>query len=205
MKRISILLLAWASLARLCFADVPATQPADSPEVKEVRKAILDRDDSAAKLSLEDFRKTYYTETDREAVYCDRVAHDGWEAGRVEQLVRDKWGSKADADFAHFCGFSSREDDQVCHISVDGDHAVVTWDIKAAPPESLIKINGRWLTDMHAMFEKHQKENPNFDAIHFPIARFFSSARADIDAGKYDDADAFMADFKAKLGNPEGN
>jgi hypothetical protein len=205
MKWISSLLVALALMVGPAFAQLPATQPADSPETKEVRQAILDRDDSAAKLSLEEFRKTYYTQTEREAVYCDRLAHDGWEAGKVEQRVRDKWGPKADADFAHFCGFSSREDDAVCHIQVDGDHAVLSWDIKGTAPESLVRINGRWFTDMHAMFEKHQKENPNFDAIHFPIARFFTSARTDIDAGKYDDADAFMADFKAKLGDPQGN
>jgi hypothetical protein len=184
-------------------ADPPATQSAESAEIKEVRRAILDRDDAAPKMSLQDYRKTYFTQNDREAIFCDRQAHDAWEAGRTEEAVREKWGVAADAAFAHQCGFTSPEDDQVCHVKVDGDHAVISWDLKGTEPEELIKVDGQWLTDMHAMFERHLKENPDFDSMRFPIAKLFKDARADIDSGKFDDVDSFLADFKTKMEMPQ--
>jgi hypothetical protein len=184
-------------------ADAPATQPvgspADSPDVKAIRDQLLKWDKEAADMSLEDMRKTYHTENDREAKYLDFVAHETWEACKTEKAVREKWGADADAKFSHSIGMSTFEDDQKADIKIDGDHATVTWSYKESTPLSMIKVDGHWLNDAHAMFEAGLKEDPNIESEKHSQAKLMKQARDDISAGKFDDADAFIADFKTKL------
>ena len=187
-------------------AAAPSTQPADTPEVKEVRQQMLEWDADIAKMSLADFRKTFHTENDREAEYADFLAHDTWEAGKTEQAVRDKWGADADQQFCRLVGFTTREEDAVCAIKVDGNHAVASWDnIKDAKPEKMIKVDGHWLSDVHAMWDDWIAENPNMETDKHPMGKLMKQARDDIADGKFDDADSFVKDLQTKFQAPEGN
>jgi len=197
-----LLLLMAFSAAR---AEPPATQPADSPQEKALREQLLKWDTDAPKMSLEAFRKTFHTENEREAVYTDWLAHEGWECNKTEQLIRDKWGPEADAKFAAFVGFSTLEQDRVCQIKVDGNHATVSWDIKDMKPEQFVKIDGQWYSDVHAMFDDWLKENPTMETDRRSTGKIMRTAREDIDSGKFDDVDSFLADFKTKWENPDGN
>lgn len=196
----------------LAGAVVPATQPAatqpaapDSPEVKAVRDQLLKWDADVATMSLADFRKTFHTENDREAQYTDFLAHEDWEFAKTEQAVRDKWGADADAQFCRVMGGSTdREDDQICHIKVNGDHAVATWDIKDMKPEKFIKVDGQWLEDVHAMWDDWLADDPNMEINRRPLGKLMQQMRADLADGKYDDADAFNKDLQTRL-NQEGN
>jgi hypothetical protein len=180
-------------------AAAPSTRPVDTADVKEVRTQMLAWDTDIAKMSLEDFRKTFHTENDREAEYADFLAHDTWETGKTEQAVRDKWGAEADAQFCRLVGFTSREEDQVCEIKVDGDHAVASWTIKDMKPEKMIKVNGKWLCDVHALWDEWIAENPNMETEKRPLGKVMKDARSDIADGKYDDADSFVKDVQAKI------
>jgi hypothetical protein len=187
-------------------AAVPSTQPADSADVKEVRQQMLEWDADLAKMSLADFRKTFHTENDREAEYADFLAHDTWEAGKTEQAVRDKWGADADQQFCRLVGFTTREEDATCTIKVDGNHAVASWDnIKDMKPEKMIKVDGHWQSDVHAMWDDWIAENPNMETDKNPIGKKMKQARDDIAAGKFDDADSFVGDLKAKMQAPDAN
>jgi hypothetical protein len=187
-------------------ATQPATPPTDSPEAKEVRKQLLQLDADQAKMSLFDYRATFHTENDREAEYADYLAHDSWEGGKTEQAVRDKWGADADAQFCRLVGFTSREEDAVSEIKVDGDHATITWTIKGSTPQKVIKVNGRWLSDVHAMFDDWLAQDPNMESNKRSTIKVMQQARADIDAGKFDDADSFIKDLQQKLAAPaDGN
>jgi hypothetical protein len=208
MRRLSfpILVIAFALSAR---ADMQATQPTilpvDTPEVKAVRDSLLQWDKDEGKMSLEEVRKLYHTDNDREAVYMDWLAHENWEEGKTEQAIRDKWGSAAAAEFAHLQDGSTYEDDQVCDIKVDGDRAVASWNIKDSTPLPMIKVDGKWFVDGHAMFEQGLKDNPNMETDRQSTGKLMKSARDDIEQGKFDDADSFLADFKKKLTSPDGN
>jgi hypothetical protein len=190
-------------------ADVPATQPTtkpvDTPEVKVVRDTLLQWDKDEGKMSLEQVRKLYHTDNDREAVYMDWLAHENWEEGKTEQAIRDKWGNAAAAQFAHLQDGSTFEDDQVCDIKVDDDRAVATWNIKDFTPLPMIRVDGKWLVDGHAMFEQGLKGNPKMETDRQSTGKLMKSARDDIEQGKFDDADSFLADFKKKLGEPNEN
>jgi hypothetical protein len=202
-------LLCFAFALNLCALAVhadeqPTTQSADLPAVKEVRDKIVEWDKTYPTMSLEDVRKTFHTENDREAKYYDWMAHETWEGSKTEKAVRDKWGSDADAKYMHPQGGSTIEDDQVCTIKVDGDHAVASWKIENSQPLSMIKIDGHWLVDGHTMFEQGIKDNPNMDENTPSTARLMKKAREDIEAGKFDDADSFIADFQKNAGTPPG-
>ena len=205
-RHAGLLILGFALLVSSAYADEPATQPttqpADTAEVKVVRQQLLAWDNDIPKMSLEECRKTFYTQNDREAVYSDWAAHEGWEANKTEQAVRDKWGPEADAKFAHLIGYTSREDDAVCHIQVDGDHATISWDLKDMTPQKLIKVDGKWLNDMHAEFQDQLKLDPNMETDRRDTAKLMTQAREDIASGKFDDADSFIADFKNKFESP---
>jgi hypothetical protein len=195
-----------ATMVSVAHAEVSATQPttrlADSPQVQAVREQLLAWDRDYPKMSLEECRKTYYTQSDREAVYCDWEAHESWEANKTEQAVRDKWGPEADAKFAHIIGYTSREDDAVCHIQVEGDHAIISWDMKDMTPEKLVRVDGHWLIDMHSLFADRLKDDPNTETNRYSTGKMMARARQEIDSGKFDDADSFIADFKNKWDNP---
>jgi hypothetical protein len=205
MRKITSIILAvvLGSVASITRADAPATMPADSPAEKEVRQQMIAWDNDMPKMSLEQCRKCYYTQTEREATYADWQAHENWEANKTEQAVRDKWGPDADAKFAHIAGYSSREDDAVCHIKVDGNKATGTWDLKDMTPEILIKIDGHWLIDQHSEFDDWLKTNPTMETDRRSTGKLMQQAREDIASGKFDDADAFIADFKNKWENPQ--
>jgi len=55
------------------------------------------------------------------------------------------------------------------------------------------------------VFEQQLKNNPNLETERFSTGKLMKQAREDIDAGKFDDADSFIADLKTKLGTPNGN
>jgi hypothetical protein len=201
------------ALASMALADPPATQPgtqpgkpdADSPEVKAVRDQLVQWDKTQATNTLEQERKTYHTENDKEAQYLDFVAHDNWEEGKAQKAVRDKWGPDVEAKFAHIIGASTQEDDAVCGITVDGNSATATWDnIKGATPLKLIKVDGHWLVDGHALYAEAVKDDPNSPPVENPSGPMMKQVVKDIADGKFDDADSFLADFKAKLGQ-DGN
>jgi hypothetical protein len=202
MRNISSFIVA-IMLGSIACADMPTTAPIDSPAEKEVRQQIIAWDNDMPKMSLAECRKCYYTQTDREAVYTDWQAHENWEANKTEQAVRDKWGPEADAKFAHVAGYSSREDDAVCHIKVDGNRATLTWDLKDMTPEILIKIDGHWLIDQHSEFADWLKTDPTMETDRRSTGKLMRQAREDIAGGKFDDADAFIADFKNKWENPQ--
>jgi hypothetical protein len=179
--------------------DAPTSQPADSPEVKNLRQQLVDWNTQAATMSLADLRKVIHTENDREAVYCDWMAHEMWEESKTQAAVRKKWGPDAEAKFAHANNTDTIEDDQTASIKIDGDRAVVTFGAKEILPTSVVRIDGRWLIDMHAMFDVILKDNPNGDKDHISTGKLMQQAAADIAADKFDDADAFMKDFQAKM------
>jgi hypothetical protein len=178
---------------------------ADTPAQKEVRDAMLNWDDNASKLSLADFRKTFHTENEREAVYADYAAHHEWEVLKTEMVIRQKWGPEADAQFAELMGFTTREQDLSAHIEVNGDHAVITWDIKDSHPDHMIKVDGKWQDDIHGLWDDMVADNPNFETEHPATNPLMKQIRADIADGKYDDADSCIKDVKTKLENPTGN
>ena len=180
----------------------PTTMPADTPAVGEVRKQLLDWDIQMPKMSLEQFRKTFHTENEREALYCDFLAIDNLESLKTEQAIRDKWGPDADAQFAHLTGYSTIEDDAVCQISVDGSHANVSWHLPNMKPEKFVKIDGHWLADNHAMFADWLKDDPQMETDKYPSGKLMKQLRADIGSGKYEDLASFIADFRAKWGMP---
>jgi hypothetical protein len=202
MKRMGWSIAAIAMIALSVHADPTATQPttlpADTPAVAELRQQLLDWDVNTPKMSLEEFRKTFHTENEREATYCDFLAIDNLETLKTEQAVRDKWGPAADAKFAHMTGMSTAEDDRVCHISVDGNHATVSWDLDGMKPEKFIKLDGHWLADNHTMFADWLKDDPTMETDKNPTGKLMKQVRSDIAADKYDDADGFIADFKKK-------
>jgi predicted RNA-binding protein Jag len=175
---------------------------ADNAMQKEVRDRMLDWDDNAFKLSLVDFRKTFYTENEREATYADYLAHDQWEVLKTEMAIRQKWGAEADAQFASMMGFTTREQDLAAHIEVTDNHAVITWDIKDSRPDKMIKVDGKWLDDVHALWDQMLADDPNFETNHVTNAPLMKQIRADIADGKYDDADSCIKDIKTKLENP---
>jgi hypothetical protein len=186
-------------------ADAPATQPSDAPEVKAIRDQLLDWDKKAPTMSLEETRKEFHSDNDKEARYLDFMAHESWEAAKTQQAVRDKWGAEAETRFAHLLGSSTAEDDQVCTIKVDGDHATVSWDnIKNSSPVAMIKVDGHWFADGHALYAQATADNPNQEPEQHPMGKVMKQAREDLTAGKFDDADAFIADFKSKIG-ADGN
>jgi len=193
-------------------ADAPATKPVaaadngDSPEVKVVRDTLLDWDKNTFKHTLEQERKLYHTTNDREASFMDFVAHENWEESKTQEVVRQKWGAEAEAEFAHFLAGSTLEDDRNCKIKVDGDHATVTWEnIKDSTPLHLIKVDGHWLVDGHAMYEEATKDDPTKEPDQIPTVKLMKQFAEDIKAGKYDDADAFMDDVKSKFKPGDGN
>jgi hypothetical protein len=183
----------------------PSTRPVDTAAVKEVRDQMLAWDADIAKMSLEEFRKTFHTENDREAQYADFLAHDTWECGKTELAVRDKWGADADQQFSRLVGFTTIDEDRVCDIKVDGDHAVASWTIKDMKPEKLIKINGHWQSDVHAMWDDWIAENPTMETDKRPLGKLMKQERADLADGKFDDADSFMKDLQTKMAAPDGN
>lgn len=201
------LIVALSAASALLPPNARADAPADNPEVKAVRDVLLDWDKNDAKWSLEQERKCYHTENDKEATYLDFVAHENWEEAKLQQAVRDKWGAEAEAKFAHFLTASTLEDDQVCEIKVDGDHATVTWaDIKDSTPLAMIKVDGKWLVDGHAMYQEATKDDATKAPDMHPTGKVMKQAVADIAAGKFDDVDEFMADFKTKYtASPDEN
>ena len=212
--RMTIVILLGANLltgtAIPALADPPASQPATAPtdaaEIKTIRNTLVDWDTNSAKMSLAEMRQTYHTENDREAVYADWLAHESWEAAKTEQAVRDKWGADGDTQFARAIGGSTREEDQVCDVKIDGNHATVSWNIKEMKPQSLIKVDGHWLTDLHAMFDGWLKDDPNMETDHRPTGKLMKQAVEDINADKFDDVESFVKDFQTKLQSPtEGN
>ena len=198
-------ILACAMLVGRVHADPAATQPstmaADTAEVKEIRRQLLELDNTMPKMSLEEVRKTFHTANNHEATYADYLAHEVWEANKTEQAIRDKWGPSADEKFARITQFTTREDDAVCHIAVDGNTAIVSWDIKDMTPEKMIKEDGHWQMDMHAMWDDWIKNDPNLESDKRSTIKIMKQAREDIAAEKFDDADAFIADFKSKWDN----
>jgi hypothetical protein len=95
-------------------------------------------------------------------------------------------------------GADTIEDDQSAKITVEGDHATVTFKPKEIQATSLIKVDGKWLIDMHAMFTQFLKQNPDLDTNNLQTAKLMKQTATDIKDGKFDDADSFFADFKAK-------
>jgi hypothetical protein len=200
-------IVAFSAVATLCGTHAHADAPVDTPEVKAVRDLLLDWDKNDPKMSLEEARKCYHTTNDKEATFFDYIAHENWEEAKLQQAVRDKWGAQAEAKFAHYQGGSTLEDDQICQIKVDGDHATVTWpDIKDATPLQLIKVDGKWLVDGHALYEEAVKDDPTKAPAQPANAKLYKQAAADIVAGKFDDVDEFISDFKAKsAASTDGN
>jgi hypothetical protein len=188
----------WAVVTR---ADPPTTAPAanEDPAAKEVRDTLVQWNKLSPTWTLAELRKIEHTENDREAIYSDYIAHEGWEECKVQKAVRDKWGSEAEAKFAHICTTDTIEDDQAADVTVDGNKAQVTFKAKEITPLPMIKIDGHWLLDMHTFFDQQSKDNADFDKNNVHTATLMKQAAADIAAGKFDDADAFLADFKTKF------
>ena len=122
-----------------------------------------------------------------------------WEEGKTQFAVRSKWGPKTEAEFAHANSTDTIEDDQTAEIKVDGNTAVVIFTTKEISPTSLIKVDGHWLVDIHAMFDLVIKDDPQGDKDHVSTGKLMKQLRADIAAGKFDDADSFINDFQARL------
>jgi hypothetical protein len=187
-------------LALPASADQPATAPvADDPAVKEVRDTLLGWDKTGADMSLEQTRKLLHADNEREMLYADYLAHESWQETKTQEAVRRKWGSEIEAKFAHLCGSSTLEDDQAADIKVTGDHAAVNWPIKELSTQYLVKVDGKWVVDIHPSFVAQLKDDPLLDKHHVHTARMMKQAAEDIVAGKYDDADSFLADIKEKL------
>jgi hypothetical protein len=192
-------------LTALVHADGPTTAPADSPAVKEVRDTFIDWNKKCAGWTLAQVRQIFHTTTDREAIFADFTAHEVWEESRTQRAVLEKWGAEVEAKFAHADGTDTVTDDLAADITVDGDHATVTFKVKEIQAVPMIKVGGHWLMDMHAMCEGLEKANPDYDKNLTGTAKLMKQAAADITANKFDDADAFLADIKPKLDALNGN
>ena len=199
-------------------ADPPATRPAaisstqaaardDTPEVKAIREVLIGWDKTTPKNSLEDERNSYHCDNQKEARFMDFLARENLEESRVQQAVRDKWGVEAEAKFAHFLGGTTLEDDRVCTIKIDGEHAQVNWDtISEGSPLPLIKVDSHWLVDVHALYAQAVKDDPTSEPQTHSAARVMKQAMADIVSAKFDGFDSFFDDFKGKYGSlPDGN
>jgi hypothetical protein len=193
----SVSLLPWITSAN---GNTPATAPvtADTPAVKELRDTLVQWNKVCSTWTEADFRKLYYTANARESTHTDYEARQDWEQGKTQQLVRDKWGPRAEAEFAHIYGTDTIEDDQTANITVTGDHATITWSGKDIEKTAMIKINGHWLMDMHATFARDLAEDPQAETDGVKMEALMKQAAADIVAGKFKNGDAFVDDFEKK-------
>jgi hypothetical protein len=193
-----------ATAPTISATTAPTTAPVDSPDAVAVRQQLTDWDKSGATISLADLRKFYHTTTDREASFMDRIAHENWEECKTERAILSTWGLDAQKQFAHLLGDSILQDDEVCKVKVDGEHAVVSWDIKEIADLPMIKIGSHWFADGHVLFEDAIKDDPDVETNRHSDLKLVKQARADITSGKFDDFDSFFADFKQKMDAPTG-
>ena len=181
-------------------AAAPATAPADTSEGKAVRQTLLGWDRNDGKETLQDFRKEVYTRDEKEDGFIDHVCHESWEHSKLQLAVRNKWGLQAEAKFEHYLGGATLEEDQVCCIQVDGDHAVLTWDdLPNSVPEHLIRIDGHWLVDGHVIYEDAVKARGSAPLMERHSAKLSEQMISDIAADRFDDFSEFYAEFRAKF------
>jgi hypothetical protein len=75
------------------------------------------------------------------------------EVSRVEKALRDRFGQKAVNDFDHAIGEHSEEDARQADYKVNGDKATVIYPGETEPALHLIRINGAWKLEMHAILK----------------------------------------------------
>jgi hypothetical protein len=179
--------------------DAPTTAPsADTPDVKELRDTLIGWNKVCSTWTEADYRKLYYTTSAKESTHTDYEARQDWEQGKAQQLVRDKWGPIIEARFAHAYSTDTIEDDQTAQITIDGDHATIVWQEKVIEKTKMIKVDGHWLMDMHATFDRDLLEDPEPDKDGMKMESLMRQCAADIAAGTFKTANAFISDFEKK-------
>jgi hypothetical protein len=183
----------------MCGGAGPTSAPvADAPGVHELRDTLVKWNTDCASWTEPEFRKLYHTVNPREATLTDFQARDDYEQSKTQKLIRDKWGPAAEARFAHLYLTDTAEDDQTADITITGDHALIIWKVQDIEKTHMIKTAGRWLMNVHPTFEQELAADPNPKEDDVKIESLMRQATADITAGKYKTATAFLADFEPK-------
>jgi hypothetical protein len=186
-------------LANLAHADTPTTAPiADTPAVKELRDTLIQWNTVCSTWTEADYRKLYYTANPKESAHTDYEARQDWEQGKTQQLIREKWGPLIEARFAHAYSTDTIEDDQTAQITVNGDHATIVWQEKVIEKTQMIKVDGHWLMDMHATFDRDLVEDPEPEKDGEKMENLMKQCAADIAVGTFKDPNAFIRDFEKK-------
>ena len=178
----------------------PTTGPvADTPAVKEIRDTLIEWNKLGSTWAEADYRKKlYYTANAKESTHTDYEARQDWEQGKAQILIRDKWGPAIEARFAHAYSTDTIEDDQTAQITVNGDHATIVWQERVIEKTAMIKVDGYWLMDMHATFDRDLLEDPEPEKDGAQMEALMKQCAADVTAGTFKDPNAFIRDFEKK-------
>jgi hypothetical protein len=121
-------------------------KPADSPKA-----TLAGWTQHVGDWDIEQTLKIYSFSGDKQAAFARALAGQALTQGKLQKLVRDRWGEKAEAAVARAISDDTLEDDLAAAEKIDGDHATLTFkDETRLPPLWMVKVGREWKVDVPA-------------------------------------------------------
>lgn len=190
MRRLLLLILTCISLA----APAALGEPADSPKA-----ALAGWTRHVGEWDVERALKIYSFAGQKQAAFARALAEQALAQGKLQKVVRDRWGVKAELAVARAIADDTLEDDLAATEQIDGDHATLTFKDEAhLQPLWMVKVDREWKIDIAAYAHDFG------DDLEAPI-QFLGQTTAVVDAGldglrtgRFKDNDALVNYLKVK-------
>ncbi len=185
----------WAGLA---VADPASTEPSTTGTPAQ---ALLAWEDQYENSTADQVLSEYAVDTDQQRALARSFADASVAEAHLVKLARERWGADGEKAVALACATDTRADDVRAQATIDGDHAVVTFDSEQLGKFYLVRRQGAWKVDVAA----YEKENGPNIALYIKadeqLTASIGAATVNLKAGKYGSYGELVAELNKALGN----
>jgi hypothetical protein len=132
--------------SRCVRADAATTQPTTQKSPQETLAQW--NDGRLGRITLDQATSFYSANTDSEKEMAGIMAAQAIATAKLEQAVRQIWGSDAEAAVARICVDNTPSDDAQATWIISGDHAVARFKVDGMAPLLLVRVQGQWKIDV---------------------------------------------------------
>lgn len=150
--------------------------------------------------NIEQSLKIYSVHGDKEASFARALADLALSQGKLQKMVRDRWGQRAELTVARAIAADTLEDDLAADEKIDGDHATVILKPETRlPPLLLVKVNGQWKIDVAAYMREIGDDLTPAVQLLGQTTAIVQAGVDGLKSGRFKDNDAVVDYLKLKL------
>ena len=149
--------------------------------------------------NIDQLLKIYSVHGDKEASFARALADLALAEGKLQKVVRNQWGQKAELAVARAIVADTLEDDLAADEKIDGEHATVTLKAETRlPPLLLVKVNGQWKIDIAAYMRGIGDDEAPAVQLLGQTTAVVQAAMDGLKSGRFKDNDAVVDYLKLK-------